>query len=993
MAADSVQTAESALVQVFGHGKLRREQVYVCNSVTTQQAADDLTQLSWLGEPNLLAALETRYGQDQIYSDMAGVLIAVNPHKTIANLYGPELVRAYSLQLARQPHVYRVATQAKRYLARSNQTVVCCGLSGSGKTVSAKRILECLCSAETSSNFADRLLATNPVLEAFGNASTLLNHNSSRFAKFLKVHWADSQEPPVKATTETYLLETSRVTHVPAGERNFHCFYQTLAGCNKSWVQPLDHFRLVQHTAGRPTDAADFKAVAQALTRLGVSQDDQTRTWDALGGLLYLGNLVDAVDADSTDPVQTTPAMATLVSTAAGLLRVPVPALTALLTVRTLKVGRETIHSPYSGHNFRVNLESCIRFLYGAVFQYLVQEINACLVGQGNLTSNPRWIGLLDVFGFECFETNSFEQFCINYANERLQLLFNERILAGEQREYQKEGLSWVPLKLQDNTSTLQLLAGKPSGLFSMLDSTCVMPKGTADAFLANLHTVHQKHGSLGPVRLAGFQSRRRRGFNAAHPGTFQVHHYAASVEYTVTDFLAKNRDAISPEVDALVQQHLPHLVNRSTAPTKKGRFRSVGRVFTQQLAKLAQTLEETQIHFVRCLNPNGAQAPGRFDWSCVQPQVKYGGLIETLRMLKFGYPFRLPYSQLVTGLELQKQGQWIEVQTCQPWVIRNFCEALAKEFGATGQGYQLGLTKIFFRRGQTDLLDWVEGLRGTRWRTEPAVYRNIQTWLKKRRRVRLCRSVQAVAKWRIRLRRLRAVNRFRRAVRVTHRLLQFTSRLLEKVRSAKLVQQPQPTKPTKPLDPELSNATRDLQAKTRALEAETRILQAEKQQLLVSAQQAAQAREAAFVRQERDLHAKDEELAALAKQEAQVTQALEAKTLEVEQHLVEKQTLLSKQAKLEQLVQARETAYQAELEAKEALRSSLALWEQKTQGLLHQISTQQTRQVQDHQSSQQILVRLQKALARKDRQIASLQQALKDQAADHARALGLADQ
>lgn len=739
----------------------------------------DLTSLPFLDEPNLLQALHDRYNQNQIYTYMANVLIAVNPYQTLSSSTGDTSKKT--------PHVCGIAQQALEQLYRVDrkslksqpQSIVCCGESGSGKTVSTKQIMQHLCSA-SNPNITMQILDANPILEAFGNAQTLRNHNSSRFAKFIKMYFSSSQTI-ISAFTETYLLERSRVVTPPTGERNFHILHAL-----QREKTPSEKFTYLGGVSGDvKTTSGDVKTtlgdvkttlsdLESRLEHFGFKKTDTENLWNLCLGILHLGNVTAQPGVAPHEQFVISPTGKIALDKAALSWKIEPLVLETYLCNRSLVVIKDVVQMKLSIHDTIINRDAMAKLLYLKIFQWLVDRVNrgVSIIDE----SRERWIGILDVFGFEVFPNNSFEQYCINLANEKLQNFFNQYILDSEQNEYLKEGIMWKPLVMPSNTVTLNLLEGKPSGIISLVDSVCMMPKGTSEILIDNIVSVHAKHPSL-------FVTKKTKN-------TFGVHHYAGDVVYDTTNFLSKNNDSQNPDFIQLFKSSKIDLLKQlfsdsSTVTPSSSRFVSVGRIFQHQLSSLLQTLQATTPYFVRCINPNPHQKPKTFNWQYIRPQIKCGGLLQAVEVLKYGYPFRVSYTQISEPV-IKQLSSHVSYPLDSAVYARNICEGLMmflvsqKSPEATSK-YQLGITKIFFGSGQQHILENL--LQYMKTPLPFNVIQHVHKWIKKRRWDRLRCGIRVYLHWKHELKRVQVMYVWRKAVRILQIINLTFGRVLKKIR------------------------------------------------------------------------------------------------------------------------------------------------------------------------------------------------------------------
>jgi len=519
------------------------------------EASDDLTSLSHLNEPAVLQAIKLRYAKREIYTYSGIVLIATNPFDRMDYLYDPGLVQAYAGKRRedQDPHLFAIADTAFQAMVRDkkNQTIVVSGESGAGKTVSAKYIMRYFATVEdpnrpgkrkksaqgeVMSKTEEQILATNPIMEAFGNAKTTRNDNSSRFGKYIEIMF-DKEVDIVGAKIRTYLLERSRLVYQPATERNYHIFYQLIAGASEEerkelGLLPVEQFEYLNQ-GGDPNipnvdDAAEFKLTREALTTIGVSEVTQSRIWKVLAALLHLGNT--KIEASRTASVLS--ASEPSLAKACGLLGVDAEEFAKWTTKKQLVMRNEKTISPLSQKQALVVRDSISKFIYSSLFDWLVEIINNGLAAEEVREKVKSFIGVLDIYGFEHFKRNSFEQFCINYANEKLQQEFNQHVFKLEQEEYAKEQINWAYIEFSDNRPCIELIEAK-LGVLSLLDEESRLPAGTDENFVNKLHQ------NFGQGKPKGFPYQKPKFGKSS----FTVCHYAVDVTYDSEGFIEKNRD------------------------------------------------------------------------------------------------------------------------------------------------------------------------------------------------------------------------------------------------------------------------------------------------------------------------------------------------------------------------------------------------------------------------------------------------------------------
>ncbi|KAK4241242.1 hypothetical protein C8A03DRAFT_30583 [Achaetomium macrosporum] len=714
---------------------------------TMLEASDDLTNLSHLNEPAVLQAIRLRYLQKEIYTYSGIVLIATNPFARVDSLYVPGMVQVYAgKQRATQaPHLFAIAEEAFMDMLRDgkNQTIVVSGESGAGKTVSAKYIMRYFATREppdspgsrvkkgpeAMSKTEEAILATNPIMEAFGNAKTTRNDNSSRFGKYIEIMF-DKGTNIIGAKIRTYLLERSRLVFQPLKERNYHIFYQLVAGVSDKERQelgllPIEQFEYLNQ-GNTPTidgvdDKAEFVATKQSLKTIGVNDADQAEIFKLLAGLLHLGNVKIGASRNDSTLSATEPSLVK----ACDILGINAPEFAKWIVKKQLITRGEKITSNLTQAQAVVVRDSVAKFIYSSLFDWLVDVINRSLATEEVLNRVHSFIGVLDIYGFEHFAKNSFEQFCINYANEKLQQEFNQHVFKLEQEEYLREQIDWTFIDFADNQPCIDLIEGK-LGILSLLDEESRLPMGSDEQFVTKLHHHYAADKNK-------FYKKPRFGKSA-----FTVCHYAIDVTYESEGFIEKNRDTVPDEhmavlrastnkflttvLDAASQVREKDVASASSTNAVKpaagrrigvavNRKPTLGGIFKSSLIELMNTINSTDVHYIRCIKPNEAKEAWKFEGPMVLSQLRACGVLETVRISTAGYPTRWTYEEFALRYYmLVPSSQWTSE-------IREMAKAiLSKALGtSTGKGldkYQMGLTKIFFRAG---MLAFLENLRTNR--------------------------------------------------------------------------------------------------------------------------------------------------------------------------------------------------------------------------------------------------------------------------------------
>lgn len=623
-----------------------------------------------------------------------------------------------------------------------NQTIVVSGESGAGKTVSAKYIMRYFATRESPdqpgkrakgitdamSETEEQILATNPIMEAFGNAKTTRNDNSSRFGKYIEIMF-DKRTEIIGARIRTYLLERSRLVFQPLKERNYHIFYQLVAGTTDAEKEslglvPVEHFDYLNQ-GGSPIiegvdDRADFYATKQSLSTIGVHPRQQDEIFRILAALLHLGNV--KITSTRTDSVLSSAEPS--LTRACKILGVDAGEFARWTIKKQLITRGEKIMSNLNQQQAIVVRDSVAKFIYSSLFDWLVETINHGLATEQVIEQAKSFIGVLDIYGFEHFAKNSFEQFCINYANEKLQQEFNQHVFKLEQEEYVREKIDWTFIDFSDNQPCIDLIEGK-LGILSLLDEESRLPMGSDEQFVTKLH-----HNFAADKQK--FYKKPRFGKSA-----FTVCHYATDVTYESDGFIEKNRDTVPDEhmevlrltrngflseileAASAIRERDAVAVATAKATVVPGRRLGVaatrkptlGGIFKSSLIELMQTINSTDVHYIRCIKPNEGKEAWKFEGPMVLSQLRACGVLETVRISCAGYPTRWTYEEFALRYYM------LVPSTSWTSEIREMANAILKK--ALGQGshrgldkYQLGLTKIFFRAG---MLAFLENLRTTR--------------------------------------------------------------------------------------------------------------------------------------------------------------------------------------------------------------------------------------------------------------------------------------
>lgn len=667
---------------------------------------------NFTSEAAFIENLRRRFRENLIYTYIGPVLVSVNPYRDLQIYTRQHMERYRGVSFYEvPPHLFAVADTVYRALRteRRDQAVMISGESGAGKTEATKRLLQFYaetCPApERGGAVRDRLLQSNPVLEAFGNAKTLRNDNSSRFGKYMDVQF-DFKGAPVGGHILSYLLEKSRVVHQNHGERNFHVFYQLLEGGEEEALRrlglernPQSYLYLVKGQCAKVSsinDKSDWKVVRKALSVIDFTEDEVEDLLSIVASVLHLGNIHFAADEDSNAQVTTENQLKYLTR----LLGVEGTTLREALTHRKIIAKGEELLSPLNLEQAAYARDALAKAVYSRTFTWLVRKINRSLASKD--TESPSWrsttvLGLLDIYGFEVFQHNSFEQFCINYCNEKLQQLFIELTLKSEQEEYEAEGIAWEPVQYFNNKIICDLVEEKFKGIISILDEECLRPGEATDlTFLEKLEDTIKHHPHFLTHKLADQKTRK-----SLDRGEFRLLHYAGEVTYSVTGFLDKNND--------LLFRNLKETMCSSTNPimaqcfdkselSDKKRPETVATQFKMSLLQLVEILRSKEPAYIRCIKPNDAKQPGRFDEVLIRHQVKYLGLMENLRVRRAGFAYRRKYEAFLQRYKSLCPETW-PVWTGRP---QDGVAVLVRHLGYKPEEYKMGRTKIFIRFPKT---------------------------------------------------------------------------------------------------------------------------------------------------------------------------------------------------------------------------------------------------------------------------------------------------
>ncbi|XP_062325010.1 myosin VIb isoform X2 [Osmerus eperlanus] len=702
---------------------------------------EDNCSLMYLNEATLLNNVRVRYSKDKIYTYVANILIAVNPYTDIPKLYAPETIKSYQGRSlgTLPPHVYAIADKAYRDMRvlKISQSIIVSGESGAGKTENTKFVLRYLTTSYgTGQDIDERIVEANPLLEAFGNAKTVRNNNSSRFGKFVEIHF-NEKNAVVGGFVSHYLLEKSRICMQSKEERNYHIFYRLCSGATEDIKHKLhldspDSFRYLnrgctKYFASKDSDKqimqnrkspehvklgalkdpllddlGDFNRMCGAMKKIGLDDTEKLDLFRVVAGVLHLGN-IDFEETGSTSGGcilknqcgQTLEYCADLLGLDQEDLRVSLTTRVMLTTAGGTK--GTVIKVPLKVEQANNARDALAKAVYSCLFDHVVKRVNQCFPFQ----TSSNFIGVLDIAGFEYFEHNSFEQFCINYCNEKLQQFFNERILKEEQELYQKEGLGVNEVHYVDNQDCIDLVEAKLVGILDILDEENRLPQASDQHFADTVHSKHKDHFRLTVPRKSKLAVHR----NVRDDEGFIVRHFAGAVCYETTKFVEKNNDALHMSLESLVCESKDKFVrelfenssNSKDSKQKAGKlsFISVGNKFKTQLNLLLEKLRGTGSSFIRCVKPNLKMVSHQFEGAQILSQLQCSGMVSVLDLMQGGFPSRAPFHELYN---MYKQYMPAKLTRLDP---RLFCKALFKALGLNENDYKFGLTRVFFRPGK----------------------------------------------------------------------------------------------------------------------------------------------------------------------------------------------------------------------------------------------------------------------------------------------------
>ncbi|XP_042581376.1 myosin-10 isoform X2 [Cyprinus carpio] len=753
------ERGDEVLVELAENGKkalVNKDDIQKMNPPKFSKV-EDMAELTCLNEASVLHNLKDRYYSGLIYTYSGLFCVVINPYKNLP-IYSENIIEMYRGKKRHEmpPHIYAISESAYRCMLqdREDQSILCTGESGAGKTENTKKVIQYLAHVASShkgrkdhnippespkavklqGELERQLLQANPILESFGNAKTVKNDNSSRFGKFIRINF-DVTGYIVGANIETYLLEKSRAIRQAKDERTFHVFYQLLAGAGEHLrsdllLEGFNNYRFLSNgniPIPGQQDKDNFQETMEAMHIMSFSHDEILSMLKVVSAVLQFGNIVFKKERN-TD--QASMPENTAAQKLCHLLGMNVMEFTRAILSPRIKVGRDYVQKAQTKEQADFAVEALAKATYERLFRWLVHRINKAL--DRTKRQGASFIGILDIAGFEIFQLNSFEQLCINYTNEKLQQLFNHTMFILEQEEYQREGIEWsfidFGLDLQPCIDLIERPANPP-GVLALLDEECWFPKATDKTFVDKLVQEQGTH--------AKFQKPRQLKDKA----DFSIIHYAGRVDYKADEWLMKNMDPLNDNVATLLHQSTdkfvaelwkdeiqniqrasfydvsslhesPGEVDRivgldqvagmnetafgATYKTKKGMFRTVGQLYKESLTKLMATLRNTNPNFVRCIIPNHEKRAGKLEPHLVLDQLRCNGVLEGIRICRQGFPNRIVFQEF-------RQRYEILTPNAIPKGFmdgKQACERMIRALELDPNLYRIGQSKIFFRTG-----------------------------------------------------------------------------------------------------------------------------------------------------------------------------------------------------------------------------------------------------------------------------------------------------
>ncbi|XP_026151117.1 unconventional myosin-Ib isoform X5 [Mastacembelus armatus] len=674
----------------------------------------DMVLLEPLSEDSFLENLRNRFDHSEIYTYIGSVVISVNPYRSLP-IYTSDKVEEYRNRnfYELSPHIYALADEAYHSLRDQDkdQCILITGESGAGKTEASKLVMSYVAAVcgkgQEVNKVKEQLLQSNPVLEAFGNAKTVRNDNSSRFGKYMDIEF-DFKGDPLGGVISNYLLEKSRVVKQPRGERNFHIFYQLLSGASDDTLKKLklhrdfskyNYLSLDSAVVNGLDDATNFRTVRNAMQIVGFMEDEVQSVLELVAAVLKLGNIEFKPESRCNGTDESRIKDKNDLKEMCELLGIEQSVLERAFSYRTVEAKMEKVSTTLNVAQAYYARDALAKNLYSRLFTWLVTRINESIKAQTK--TRHKVMGVLDIYGFEIFEDNSFEQFIINYCNEKLQQIFIELTLREEQEEYVREGIEWTNIEYFNNAIICDLIENNQNGILAMLDEECLRPGTVTDeTFLDKLNTVCAEHQHF-ESRLSK-NSKFLNDHSLPH-SCFRIQHYAGKVLYRVEGFVDKNNDLLYRDLSqamfkanhSLIKQLFPEgnpaKVNLKRPPTAGFQFRA-------SVGTLMKNLQTKNPNYIRCIKPNDKKAPHIFTESLVRHQVRYLGLMENVRVRRAGYAFRQAYEPCLERYKMLCKQTWPHWRG----PAREGVEVLMANLQVPAEEFSYGRSKIFIRNPRT---------------------------------------------------------------------------------------------------------------------------------------------------------------------------------------------------------------------------------------------------------------------------------------------------